>query len=49
MDYKDDTPSAVGEVEPRIVRCDLCDTQMIDFNCELVCLNCGFRRDCSDP
>jgi len=29
--------------------CDLCGAAMIDFNCELICLNCGFRRDCSDP
>lgn len=31
------------------VACDICATTMIAFNCELICLNCGFRRDCSDP
>ena len=29
--------------------CDLCGAAMIDFNCELICTNCGYRRDCSDP
>ena len=39
----------VQEVEAQVESCDLCGAQMIDFSCELICLNCGFRRDCSDP
>lgn len=31
------------------ITCDICDTVMVDWNCELICPNCGFRRDCSDP
>lgn len=42
---KSETEVAPGEG----VACDICTAPMISFNCELICLNCGFRRDCSDP
>ncbi len=29
--------------------CDICGHEMIDTNCKLVCPNCGYRRDCTDP
>jgi rubrerythrin len=29
--------------------CDICGNEMLDFNCELLCPNCGYRRDCTDP
>jgi uncharacterized Zn finger protein (UPF0148 family) len=29
--------------------CELCGTEMFGLNCKLVCPNCGYRRDCSDP
>jgi carbonic anhydrase/acetyltransferase-like protein (isoleucine patch superfamily) len=29
--------------------CDLCGGPMTDRHCKLVCLNCGYQRDCSDP
>jgi hypothetical protein len=30
--------------------CDLCGQIMISLHCcKLVCANCGYRRDCSDP
>lgn len=29
--------------------CDLCGRLMIEWHCELMCTNCGFRRDCTDP
>jgi hypothetical protein len=35
--------SAAGE------RCDICGFPMLDVHCKLVCRNCGFMRDCSDP
>lgn len=31
------------------VLCDICSHAVIDWNCELICPNCGARRDCSDP
>jgi hypothetical protein len=48
----------VGEWEEIIVseapedpeeECELCGTEMFGLHCKLVCLNCGYRRDCSDP
>ena len=30
------------------VYCDRCGAPMIEFNCKIVCLNCGNRFDCSD-
>lgn len=30
-------------------RCDLCGGPMLERHCKLVCLNCGYQRDCSDP
>jgi hypothetical protein len=29
--------------------CDLCGAVMYDHNCKIVCPNCGYKRDCSDP
>jgi predicted RNA-binding Zn-ribbon protein involved in translation (DUF1610 family) len=29
--------------------CDLCGEEMVERNCEWLCPNCGFRRDCTDP
>ena len=30
-------------------RCELCGGPVLDRHCKVVCLNCGFQRDCSDP
>jgi hypothetical protein len=29
--------------------CEICGTEMDGLHCKLVCPNCGYRRDCSDP
>ncbi len=29
--------------------CDLCGGPMLDRHCKLLCLRCGYQRDCSDP
>ncbi|MDT8369481.1 MAG: hypothetical protein RQ745_09765 [Longimicrobiales bacterium] len=29
--------------------CDLCGGPVRERHCKIVCLNCGFQRDCSDP
>ena len=29
--------------------CELCGGPVLDRHCKVVCLNCGFIRDCSDP
>lgn len=35
--------AALGE------RCEVCGSEMYGLHCKLVCPNCGYRRDCSDP
>lgn len=40
---------AGGEADDAAPACDLCGTPMYSFHCRLVCSNCGFQRDCSDP
>lgn len=32
-----------------ILVCDICGGGMMERNCKIVCLNCGYTRDCSDP
>ena len=29
--------------------CDICGARMVEHNCKIRCLNCGYTRDCSDP
>ena len=29
--------------------CDLCGHEMLNRHCKLLCLQCGYQRDCSDP
>lgn len=36
--------------EPSAVTlCDICGVEMFDRHCRLICPNCGYQRDCSDP
>lgn len=30
-------------------QCERCGGLMFDRHCKLVCMNCGYQRDCSDP
>jgi hypothetical protein len=32
---------------PRL--CDLCRGPLLERHCKVLCLNCGYQRDCSDP
>ena len=36
-------------VNPPTYICDLCGSPMVEQNCKIRCLNCGYTRDCSDP
>ena len=36
-------------LEPPGEECEMCGTEMFDLHCKLICPNCGYRRDCSDP
>lgn len=29
--------------------CEVCHTEMFGLHCKIVCPNCGYKRDCSDP
>ncbi|HSU17555.1 hypothetical protein [Longimicrobium sp.] len=42
------TPFRLREI-PKEHVCELCGTVMYDHNCKIVCPNCGYKRDCSDP
>ncbi len=36
-------------LEPSGEECEICGSEMYGLRCKLVCPNCGYRRDCSDP
>jgi rubrerythrin len=42
------SPFKLREI-PREHVCECCGTVMYDHNCKIVCPNCGYKRDCSDP
>lgn len=29
--------------------CEICSFETIKLHCKIICKNCGFMRDCSDP
>ncbi len=29
--------------------CDICGGPMVERKCKIICTNCGYTRDCSDP
>ena len=44
------TPAAGSDpAEAGAPLCEVCGSPMLDRHCKLVCLNCGYMRDCSDP
>jgi len=42
------SPFKLREI-PREHVCECCGTVMYDHHCKIVCPNCGYKRDCSDP
>ncbi len=39
-----------GPVDVRdLQECEACGTEMYGLHCKIVCPNCGYKRDCSDP
>ena len=42
------SPYRLREV-PKEHVCECCGTVMYDHSCKIVCPNCGYKRDCSDP
>jgi len=37
-----------GDSFSSVEKCDICGAPMIQIRCELLCTNCGYRRDCTD-
>ena len=42
------SPFKLREI-PREHVCECCGTVMFDHHCKIICPNCGYKRDCSDP
>jgi Zn finger protein HypA/HybF involved in hydrogenase expression len=42
------TPYRLREV-PAVHDCECCGVRMYDHHCKILCPNCGYKRDCSDP
>jgi hypothetical protein len=45
----DDPTAASGVPDVDAPVCDLCGARMIERHCRIVCPQCGYTRDCSDP
>jgi carbonic anhydrase/acetyltransferase-like protein (isoleucine patch superfamily) len=41
--------AGVGGTEPSGPWCERCGGEMLERHCKLVCVRCGYQRDCSDP
>lgn len=35
--------------QPTRVFCDICGGAVEEVHCKILCLNCGYQRDCTDP
>lgn len=42
-------PARTAPGDPATPVCEVCGTPMYDRHCKIVCPNCGYLRDCSDP
>jgi uncharacterized membrane protein len=38
-----------AEVEVPVESCDVCGCPTYERNCKVICVRCGYTRDCSDP
>lgn len=41
--------SEASEPETYSGECEVCGCGMYELHCKIICPNCGYRRDCSDP
>ncbi|MFW6206386.1 MAG: gamma carbonic anhydrase family protein [Gemmatimonadota bacterium] len=39
----------IGNPDPSGPSCELCGGPTTEVHCKIICLRCGFKRDCSDP
>lgn len=54
VDARDEAESGTGvPEEEEAVRqaptCEICGAPVLERHCKVICLNCGYTRDCSDP
>ena len=40
---------AGGSGEAERITCSLCGSPVLERHCKLICIRCGYERDCSDP
>jgi ribosomal protein L37E len=46
----DESPTAAPAITAEWIHvCERCGERMDERKCKIVCGNCGFTRDCSDP
>jgi hypothetical protein len=45
----DPIPGGSGLGNARRIVCWICGAAILERHCKIVCQNCGFTRDCSDP
>ena len=45
----EEPPAGHEKGEEEVYLCDLCGAVMLNLHCKLICAQCGYRRDCSDP
>jgi hypothetical protein len=45
--HEPDERARAGDARP--AACELCGGPVLERHCRIICLNCGFQRDCSDP
>lgn len=44
-----DSGLAARAEAPAAIICERCGAEMFDRHCKVLCPNCGYQRDCSDP
>jgi hypothetical protein len=42
-------PPPLSPPDDGTVPCELCGAPVLERHCKIVCRNCGYMRDCSDP
>lgn len=47
--HRDGGGGGGGSTTPSPAICELCGGPVLERHCKIVCLNCGYQRDCSDP
>jgi hypothetical protein len=49
MKPEEKPPKPRAEADPPPRACEICGGTVVERHCKVICLNCGYQRDCSDP